>query len=197
MTRAIRWRIIVLQVIAILVLAGASFAAFYASDFTSTQIHNQLAPEQIFFPKTVAQGLPANLTAYAGQQVVNGDQAHAYADQYIAVHMKTIGQGHPYSYWSAQARTATDPAVAAKDQGIADTLFKGDTLRSMLNTAWTFSVFGQIAFYAGIGLLVAGLAVLVALGFEVYELVRGKEVAEVVASAPSGNGSRTLTSAGV
>ena len=197
MTKAMRWRIIVLQVIAILVLAGASVAAFYASNFTSTQIHDQLAPQQIFFPQSAAQGLPASLSGYAGQQVVNGDQAHAYAEQYIGLHLKEIGQGDPYSYWSTQARLATDPTVAAKDQGIADTMFKGDTLRTMLNIAWTFSVIGQIAFYAGIGLLIAGLAALVALGFEVYELVRGKEIAEVVAPAPSGNGSRTLSSAGV
>ena len=196
MTKAIRWRIIVLQVIAILVLAGASAAAFYAGNFTSTQIHNQLAPEQIFFPKSVAQGLPADLSAYAGQQVLTGEQAHAYADQYIAEHLKTIGQGHPYSYWSAQARAEKDATLAAKDQAIADTMFKGDTLRSMLNTAWTFSVIGQIAFYAGIGLLIAALAVLVALAFEVYELVRGKEVAEVVAPASYGTGAQTLTPAG-
>lgn len=195
MTRAIRWRIIVLQVIAILVFAGAATAAFYASNFTSTQIHDQLAPQQIFFPKTAAQGLPADLSAYAGQQVVNGDQAHAYAEKFIAMHLKTIGQGHPYSYWSAQARTATDPTVAAKDAAIADTLFKGDSLRSMLNTAWTFSVIGQIAFYAGIGLLVAAAAALVALGFEVYELLRGKEVAEVVATSSSDQG-RALSHAG-
>jgi hypothetical protein len=197
MTKAIRWRIIVLQVIAILVLAGASFAAFYASNFTSTQIHDQLAPQLIYFPQSAAQGLPANLSQYAGQQVVNGDQAHAYAEKFIGLHLKEMGQGHPYSYWSGQARSATDPAVAAKYQALADTMFKGDTLRTMLNTAWTFSVIGQIAFYAGIGLAIAGLAALMALGFEVYELIRGKEVAEVVAIAPSDTSPRTLTTAGV
>ncbi len=66
-------------------------------------------------------------------------------------------------------------------------MFKGESLRSMLNTAWTFSVIGQIAFYAGIGLLVAALAALGALSFEVYEVIRGKEVAKVLAvdQAPS------------
>lgn len=185
MTKAMRWRIIVLQVIAILVLAGASAAAFYASDFTNTQIRAQLVPQQIYFPASAAQGLPANLSSYAGQQVVNGDQAHAYAEKFIGLHLKEIGQGHPYSYWSGQARAATDPAVAAKDQGIADTLFKGDTLRSMLNTAWTFSVIGQIAFYAGIGLVVAALLILAALSFEVYELATRKEVVEVVRTTPA------------
>ncbi|HEX8732076.1 MAG TPA: hypothetical protein VF725_08445 [Ktedonobacterales bacterium] len=187
MTTAMRWRIIVLQVIAILVLAGASAAAFYANNFTSTEIRNQLAPQQIYFPQNAKQGLPANLSAYAGQQVVNGDQAHAYAENYIGLHLKEIGQGHPYSYWSGQARAATDPKVAAQDQAIADTMFKGDTLRTMLNTAWTFSVIGQIAFYAGIGLVVAALLVLAALGFEVYELVTRKEVAQVVRTTHAGS----------
>ena len=67
---------------------------------------------------------------------------------------------------------ATDPTVKATDQGIAETLFKGETLRSMLNQAWTFSVIGSIAFYAGIVLSVATLAVLVAFVFEVVEVVR-------------------------
>lgn len=175
MTMAIRWRIIVLQIVAILVLAVGSGAAFYANSFTNAQIHDQLAPQQIFFPKDVKTGLPANLSQYAGQQVLTGDQAHAYAEKFIGLHLQEIGQGHPYSYWSSQARAATDPAVAAKDQGIATTLFQGETLRSMLNQAWTFSVFAEIAFYAGLGLAVADLIVLAALGFEVFEVVTGRE----------------------
>lgn len=185
MTKAMRWRIIVLQVVALLVLAFGSGAAFYANTFTSNQIRAQLAPQQIFFPKDAKSGLPADLTPYAGQQVLNGDQARAYAERYIGLHLKEIGQGRPYSYWSDQARIATDPAEKAKAQGIADTLFKGETLKSMLNTAWTFSVIGQIGFYAGIALLLAALAVLAALAFEVYEIVRRKETVEAITIAPA------------
>lgn len=180
MTMAIRWRIIVLQIVAILVLALGSSAAFYANSFAQGQIHDQLAPQQIFFPKDAKSGLPADLSQYAGQQVLTGEQAHAYAEKFIGLHLQEIGQGHPYSYWSAQARAATDPAVAAKDQGIATTLFQGETLRSMLNQAWTFSVFGQIAFFAAIGLAAAGAIVLAALGFEAFELVTGRETSAVV-----------------
>ena len=175
MTRSIRWRIIVLQAVALLVLAFGSGAAFFANSFTNTQIHDQLAPQQIVFPANAKAGLPADLSQYAGQQVLNGDQAHAYADKYIALHLKEIGQNHPYSYWSTQARIATDPTVAAKDQAIADTLFKGETLRSMLNQAWTFSVIAQIAFYAAIGMAIAAVVVLGTLIFEVAELVTGRE----------------------
>lgn len=196
MTSAMRWRIIVLQVIAILVFAGAASAAFYASTFTSTQIHDQLAPQQIFFPKDAASGLPANLSAYAGQQVVNGDQAHAYAENYIGLHLKEIGKDHPYSYWSGLAMKETNPTVKAQDQAIADTLFKGNSLKSMLDTAWTFSVIGQIAFYAGIGLVIAGAAVLAALIFEVYEAIRGKEAAQVLAVGTASTGQQPPTLAG-
>jgi hypothetical protein len=167
MTNAIRWRIIILQVIAFLVLGFGSGAAFVAHNFTTQEIHDQLAPQHIVFPQNAQQGLPANLNAYAGQQVLNGDQAHAYAEHFIGLHLQEIGQGQPYSYWSGQALQATDPAVKAKDQAIADTMFKGETLRSMLNEAYAFSVFGQIAFYAGIGLAAAALVVLIAFGFEV------------------------------
>jgi uncharacterized membrane protein YraQ (UPF0718 family) len=180
MTKAMRWRIIVLQVVAVLVFGFAAGGALYASNFINDQVHQQLAPEQIYFPANAAQGLPKDLTAYAGQQVLNGDQAHAYAEKFIGLHLQEIGQGHPYSYWSNQARSATDPKVAAQDQAIADTLFKGDTLKSMLNTAWTFWVIGQIAFYAFIGLFIAAGIILVALVFEVLEAVRGKETLKTI-----------------
>ncbi len=183
MTQSIRWRIIVLQIVALLVLAFGSGAGFFANSFTTTQIHDQLAPQQIAFPQNAAQGLPKDLSQYAGQQVLTGEQAHAYAEKYIGLHLSEIGQGHPYSYWSAQARTATDPKVAAADQAIADTLFKGETLRSMLNQAWTFSVIAEIALIAGIAFAVAALIVLGTLIFEVAELVTGKETVEVVGPA--------------
>ena len=56
MTKAIRWRVIVLQVVMVLVLGFAAGGALYASNFINTQIHNQLAPQQIFFPKTLHRG---------------------------------------------------------------------------------------------------------------------------------------------
>jgi hypothetical protein len=185
MTKAIRWRIIVLQVVALFVLVFGAGAGFYANNFTTNQIHQQLAPQQIVFPATAAQGLPSDLSQYAGQQVLTGDQAHAYAEHFIALHLQEIGQGHPYSYWSGQARSATDPKVAAQDQGIADTLFKGETLRSMLNQAWTFSVFAQIAYYAGIALSIAAAVVLGALIFEIVEMVNGKESVVAIAAPDS------------
>jgi len=194
MTTAIRWRIIVLQAVMVLVLGFAAGGALYANNFISTQIHDQLAPQQIYFPASAKQGLPADLSQYAGQQVVNGNQAHAYAEHFIGLHLKEIGQGHPYSYWSGKAMTETNPTVKAQDQAIADTLFKGDTLQTMLNTAWTFWTIGQIALVAFWVLLLAGLVVLGTLVFEVLEVVRGRETVEaLVVRAPEADGKKALS----
>lgn len=186
MNAAIRWRIIVLQVVALFALMLGTVGAYYAYSFTNAQIHDQLAPQQIFFPKDAAAGLPDNLKQYAGQQVLTGEQAHAYAEQYIGLHLAETGQGHPYAYWSAQARAETDPALKAKDQAIADTMFKGETLKGLLNEAYAFSVFGQIAFYAMIGLGLATLVVLGALTFEIVDARRSRDsVAQLAPVTPT------------
>jgi hypothetical protein len=190
-----RWRIIVLQIAALLLLVGGAFGALYGSNFANGQINQQLAPQQIFFPTDMTMlQKPYQIQAYSGEQVLTGDQAHAYAEGYIALHLSEIGQGHPYSYWSGQAITdganakaATDPTVKqqwltkqAADQATADTLFKGDTLRTMLNEAWTMSVFAQIAFYAGLALIAGAVIVFFSLVFETLEAVRGAEDVVVV-----------------
>jgi hypothetical protein len=201
MTKALRWRIILLQVVALLVLVGAAGGAYYGSTFTTDQIKQQLEPQQIQFPTDMTQlNAPYQISAYAGQYVTTGDQAHAYAEGFIAKHLKAIGtdqatgQSHPYSYWSgkaiadrAAAAAATDPTIkaqltaqAATDQSTADTLFKGETLRTMLNQAWTFSVIAQLALYGAIGLGAAALVVFGTLIFEALEAVRGMESVVVV-----------------
>jgi hypothetical protein len=195
MTKAMRWRIIVLQVVALLVLVGAAGGAYYGSTFTTDQIKQQLEPQQIQFPTDMTQlNQPYQIASYAGQYVTTGDQAHAYAEGYIAKHLQAAGSGHPYSYWSGQAiadrnaaNAATDPttkaqltAKATADQATADTLFKGETLRSMLNQAWTFSVIAPLSLFAAFGLAAAALIVFGTLVFEAIEAVRGMESVVVV-----------------
>lgn len=184
MTRDLRMRIVILQVLLILVFGFGSGLAFWASNFAHDQITSQLTPQQISFPADQKSGLPADLQAYAGQQVVNGDQARAYAEKFIALHLNTIGQGKPYSYWSGQAQQEKDPAAKAKLDATATTLFRGETLRSMLNQAWAFWFVGDIAMYAAIGLLVATLVVVLSL---VYELVLAPKAASqtVTGGAPA------------
>lgn len=173
MSRDIRWRIIILQIVLIIVFVFGAGLAFYGGNFAHDQVRAQLEPQQITFP-AVGPGLPADLNQYAGQQVLNGDQAHAYADKFIAVHMAATGDppGKPYSYWSGVARAETDPVKKAAATDVVDTLFRGDTLRSMLNQAWAFGIMGDIAIYASLGLAFMALVVLAAL---VYELAFARE----------------------
>ena len=105
--------------------------------------------------------------AFAGQQVTNGNQAEAFS-RYIAGHLEAVNGGATYSETSAAARAeGLAPDVAAELAGKADTLFKGETLRSMLLNAYGWWTVATIALFVGyamvaMGLVLAGLA---ALGF--------------------------------
>jgi hypothetical protein len=170
MTQDIRWRILSLQVVVILVLAFCAGIGYWAHSFTHSQVSSQLTEQQIVFPPAssgAVQSLPiADATAmsqYSGQTLTTGDQAHVWANSFIAVHLQKIGAGKTYSYYSgkALAEQTTNPKQYAVDTGIALTLFRGETLRSLLLQAWAFWFVGTLALYAAIGLTAgAGIAFL-------------------------------------
>ncbi len=143
--------------------------ALVASNFAKTQVQSELQAQKIFFPP---KGSPAldpkefpGLQQYAGQQVDTGPEAKAYADEFIAVHLEGIGGGKTYSEVSAEALQNPDDEQL---QAQADALFKGETLRGLLllggYVPW---VEAQIAFWAGVGMYVFAIVmlVLVILGF--------------------------------
>jgi hypothetical protein len=171
MTRELHWRIIALQVIMVVVLAAGAGMAFWGSNFTNEQIRSQLAPQKIFFPKDVSsvpEPEKSALQPYVGQQVLNGEQAHVFAENYLGLHLRELADGKVYSELSTEARTEKDPTLKAQKEGLVQTAFRGETLRSMLNQAWAFSIFGMVGMYAGIGLAVITLIVLGALVFELF-----------------------------
>ena len=171
MTNGLRWRILVLQVGLIGILAFVSGFAFWASNFATSTVHDQLAAQQIYFPTAGSAALTAlpktddtAMTQYAGQQLLTGQQAEVYANNFINVHLGEIGGGKTYSQLSAEAMAApTNAKLAAQ----VDTIFKGTTLRSMLLNAYGWSQIGLFAGYAAIGLLVAAIVVLGAFLFEI------------------------------
>jgi hypothetical protein len=99
---------------------------------------------------------------------VNGEQAHIFAQNYLGLHLRELDNGKVYSELSTEARTEKDPALKAKKDGLVQTAFRGETLRSMLNQAWAFSIFGMVGLYAGFGLAAVALIVLGALAFELF-----------------------------
>jgi hypothetical protein len=137
-------------VVAIMLLVAGSLLA-WGHTFVAGQVHDQLTAQKIFFPAAGSAALPAaqypNLQQYGGQQLTTGDQAAAYADDFIGAHLAKIGGGQTYSQLSAKAQAApTDTALKAT----VDTMFRGETLRGLLLNAYAFGTMGQIALYAAI-----------------------------------------------
>ena len=158
-----------------LIIALVLFAAFggllYAHNFIHTQVHDQLAAQEITFPAADSvslKSLPptdqAKISAYAGQHLLTGAQAEVFADNYIAVHLKKVGGGQTYAKLStASLANPTDKALAGQVQ----TVFRGETLRGLLLNAYAFDTMAMVALYAAYGALAAGtvLLVLSVLGF--------------------------------
>ncbi len=173
---------------AILTLVGLGITVFlivagslglWAYSFANSNVHNQLAQQQITFPPAAAfqnakvgteitPSMIPVISQYAGQQLTSGKQAEAYADHFIAVHLQEIGGGKSYAQLSAEAMalpkgSAAYTAAEAKVQ----TVFQGTTLRGLLLEAYAFWQMGQIALYAAIAcfVLAAIMLVFTILGF--------------------------------
>ena len=160
-----------------IVLAVAGGLLVWGHSFADHNVRTQLSEQKISFPDKA--GIAAQkdpeitkyVTPYAGQQVVNGQQAEVFADHYIAVHMNGIADGQTYSevsgqYIALQASNPDDPKLAAL-AGQREALFMGETLRGMLLNAYAFWKIGQIALVAAwVSFIGAGLMFLLsALGF--------------------------------
>ena len=203
MNAAMRWRIISLQAFMVVLLAGAAAFAYGLGTFTTGQIHDQLATQQIYFPgadQIKAGGaldpakFPQEIQDQAGNQVVDGNQARIYANDFLGEHLKGIANGGTYATVGTQisklnaqlANTAkTDSAYADLQKQIAtlnaqrDTLFKGETLRSMLLNAYGWWTIGLYTTYASFALMLAAIVVLGALVFE-FAAARRPQMVKVV-----------------
>src|SRR6516165_2300110 len=166
-----------LVVVIVLVVAGSLLMVGYS--FANNYVHTQLAQQQITFPSAAAFAHPKagseitpsmipSVSQYAGQQLLTGQQAQVYANDFIAVHLNQIGGGKTYSQLSneAMALPKGSPAYTAAEAKV-QTVFQGTTLRGLLLEAYGFSLMATIAFWCAFAAFsLAGLlAVLVAIGF--------------------------------
>lgn len=186
MNSSIRWRVMLLQGVVVLVLAGVAAIAFGAGTFSHNQISDQLTQQKITFPaadSAAIKALPAAdasaMTQYAGQQLTTGTQAETYANHFLGVHLTEIAGGLTYSQASAKAIAApTDTKLS----GQVATLFKGETLKGLLLNAYGWWTIGTYALYAAIGFAIAALAVFGAFAFEIVEALRDRRVTVRTAS---------------
>jgi hypothetical protein len=157
----------------VLLVAGGLLMWGYS--YTHSNVHNQLAAQQIFFPPKAAFAHPVpgteitaamipSVSQYAGQQLLTGPQAEAYADHFIAIHLSEMPYGGIYSKVSTAARA--EPANT-KLATLETTSFQGTTLRGLLLEAYGFSKIGTIMLIGSIASFILALVMLgfVALGF--------------------------------
>jgi hypothetical protein len=134
-----------------MIVVGA--LAVVGGHYDKQVVHDQLAPQKIFFPKPATN---PGLAAYAGQQVLTGKQAKLYAQKQIGVDLAKVAGGKTYSQVSAEwIAGGMKNATLATER---TTLFTGETLNGLLLNAWGWSVIGMIATLAGWILILLGAA---------------------------------------
>ena len=173
-----------LTVIAGFVLSAIVLAAggllLWGSTYTHNMVHNQLAAQQIYFPPKAAFAHPQagseitpsmipSVSQYAGQQLVTGQQAQSYADNFIAVHIATMTGGQTYAQLSAKALAQPDNTKLA---GEVATVFKGETLRGLLLNAYGWWKVSQITYIAALAAFGLGGLTLIA---SVFGLTIGRK----------------------
>lgn len=164
----------------------------WGSSFADNYVDDELSSQNISFPPAAVleQQGRTDLVKWADRAVNTGPEAEAYAS-FINGHLQGIAGGKTYAdlgvpetaakdaVTAAQAKGAGESEVAAL-QGKADaitaqrnTLFKGETLRGLLLTAFAWSTVGRIAGYAAIAAFAAGgvMLVLVLLGLRHHHKV--------------------------
>jgi hypothetical protein len=178
-----------LAVAVILLVAGGLLT--WGSAYVHNTVQGQLSSQQIFFPPKAAFANPKagteitpsmipSVSQYAGEQMLTGQQAEAYADHFIAVHLAEIGGGKTYSQLSTEAQAQPKNLVLA---GQVATMFKGSALRSMLLNAYGWWKVSQITYIAA--LVAFGLGGLALIG-SVFALALGRrpEITHEAISTP-------------
>jgi hypothetical protein len=164
--------------VVVLVVAGALL--LWGHSYDNSNVHNQLAEQQIYFPpKAVWAHATKNNTGeiqarmipylekYSGDELLTGPEAEAYADHFIAYHLAVMPYGGIYSKISAAAMTAAPGSAAATGlKALEQTSFQGTTLRGLLLEAYGFWKLGEVMLWGAIAsfILAAIMAIFVILG---------------------------------
>jgi hypothetical protein len=173
-----------------IVLLAAGGLLLWGSAYVHNTVQGQLAAQQITFPPASAFAHPKagteitpsmipSVSQYAGQQLLTGQQAEAYADHFIAVHITGMSGGKTYSQLSAESIAQPNNTQLT---GLVATVFKGETLRSMLLNAYGWWKVSQITYIAALAAFGLGTVAAFAAGFAFLTGRRTKTAAEALPS---------------
>ena len=169
---------------AVLLIAGGLL--LWGSAYVHNTVQGQLAAQQITFPPAAAfahakagteitPSMIPSVSQYAGQQLLTGQQAEAYADHFIALHITDMSGGKTYSQLSAESLAQPTNTQLT---GLVATVFKGETLRSMLLNAYGWWKVSQITYIAALVSFGLGTVAAFAAGFAFATGRRTKTAAE-------------------
>ena len=173
-------------IVVVLVVAGGLLT--WGHSFASTNVHNQLAQQQISFPPQAGFAHPKagteitpsmipSVSQYAGQPLLTGQQAKVYANDFIAVHLSEMPYGGVYSKISAAAqKNKTSVALAALKQAS----FQGTTLRGLLLEAYGFSVIGTVMLAGAIAAFILAFIMSVLVGLGIWHARRTEAEEQVL-----------------
>jgi len=173
-----------------IVLLAAGGLLLWGSAYVHNTVQSQLSEQQITFPPAAAFAHPKagseitpnmipSVSQYAGQQLLTGQQAEAYADHFIAQHITDMAGGKTYSQLSAASMAQPNNTQLS---GLVATVFKGETLRSMLLNAYGWWKVSQITYIISLAAFGLGTAAAFVAGFAFVTGRRTKAVVEVLPS---------------
>ena len=168
------------------VFAVAGGLLTWGNSFASDYVGNELSSQNITFPSAEAltEEGRTDLVKFADQKLDTGEEAEAYAS-FINGHLEGIADGATYADLGAVESAAKADVKAAVEAGepqakvdelqaTADgvsaqrnSLFKGETLRGLLLSAYAWSTVGMIAGIAAIAAFAAAAVMLVLVGLGV------------------------------
>jgi hypothetical protein len=174
------------------VLLAAGGLLLWGSTYVHNTVQGQLAAQQIYFPPKAAFAHPKagteitpsmipSVSQYAGQQLLTGQQAESYADNFIAVHITNMTGGKTYAQLSTASLAQPNNTKLA---GEVATVFKGETLRSMLLNAYGWWKVSQITYIASIAAFALGGLTLLASLFGLTIGRRPEIVHEIIDGTP-------------
>jgi hypothetical protein len=178
----------------VVVLLAAGGLMMWGYSFANSSVHNQLAMQQIYFPPKAAfanakpgteitPSMIPSVSQYAGQQLLTGPQAEAYANHFIAVHLSQMPYNGVYSKVSTAARAATPGTPQAKAlSSLESTVFQGTTLRGLLLEAYAFWTIGQVMLWGAIAAFASALILALLVGGGVWHARRTAEDRPVFAA---------------
>lgn len=200
--------------VVILLVAGGLLV--WGHSFATGNVHDQLAQQQIYFPKqaeinavkaqydkggqkAVTDGefpnakvqIPA-LAPYAGKQVLTGKEAQVYANDFIGQHLYAMPYHGVYSQVSGAAMAAKPGSTQATTlNALKSTTFMGTTLRGMLLEAYAFGTIGTVMMWGAVAAFAGAALLLVLTGLGIWHAKRTSTEERLFEQLKSGDTART------